>query len=408
MAWMTATALNYRDFLRQLRHFVTGRATVGAVTQTGTGNGTLDSIDPVVGAVSQTWTLTCTAGGPTATFSVTGSISGAMAAATVGTAYGNAQIAFLISDGSVDFAVGAQFVFAVTASTMPSGERWVQDRWVEASTTQELLMHGPGLAGVDAIYGGLRSYEDLSVPYHAIDIMGHSGYVAGNDFYSQPGRIPAGEFYPCVTLANTSMTFWLVANGRRIVFAIKHGTIFQAGYLGFPLPYGTPGQYPYPIFVGGSMTGQFEGRSAAMVGAEHRHFVDPGYGYANPAYYPTACRLRAPDGRWVSFSNRYYDNTDLFNPSANTGSVFPYNWSLLATHKIREAIDGVTYPLTDIVLMESISGVNNIWGALDGCFHVSGFNNAAENIVQVGGVDHLVIQNVYRVGIGDYWALRLQ
>ena len=34
-------------------------------------------------------------------------------------------------------------------------------------------------------------------------------------------------------------------------------------------------------------------------------------------------------------------------------------------------------------------------------------NNAAENLITVGGVDHLVVQNVYRTSVRDYWALRL-
>jgi hypothetical protein len=44
---------------------------------------------------------------------------------------------------------------------------------------------------------------------------------------------------------------------------------------------------------------------------------------------------------------------------------------------------------------------------LEGVYHVSGFNNAAENLITGGGVDHLVVQNVYRTSVRDYWALRL-
>lgn len=68
------------------------------------GNGTLSDFS-VTGdnAPEETWTLTCTAPGATATFSVVGSVSGAQANATVGTPYDNGIIAFTLNDGSTDF-----------------------------------------------------------------------------------------------------------------------------------------------------------------------------------------------------------------------------------------------------------------------------------------------------------------
>lgn len=400
MAYKTGTATSYRDLLRIVRRFVTGRAQPGAITQTGTGNGLLTLLEPGVAAPSETWTITCTAAAVNAgTFGVTGSVSGAQPAATVGVAYVNALLNFTLTDGTVDFIVGDQFVVAVIASGMIAGERWVDDRWIDGATTQELLLHGPGLAGTDAIYCGFYSYQDTGVPYYFIDVMGHIGYVGANDFYSQPGRIPAGEFYPGVTLTNTAMTYWLVASGRRIVLVAKVGTIYEALYAGFMLPYATPGQYPYPLFIGGSMTGEYGGRASSNATVDHRIFVDPGNAINGAT--DTTARLRAPDGTWKAFQNRYVDTT----VAAYDGSTLPYNYINLAT--VREAVDGLVYPLTPIVLMHSAAGVSNIYGELDSCYHVSGFGNAAENLVNVGGIDHLVIPNVFRTGVADFWALKL-
>jgi len=74
-----------------------------------TDKGLLDllSVNPdATGA--ETWTLTCTTGGGVGVgiFSVTGSVSGAKAAATVGTAYDNGQIAFTILAGVTAFIAG--------------------------------------------------------------------------------------------------------------------------------------------------------------------------------------------------------------------------------------------------------------------------------------------------------------
>ena len=46
-------------------------------------------------------------------------------------------------------------------------------------------------------------------------------------------------------------------------------------------------------------------------------------------------------------------------------------------------------------------------GEMEGCYCVPGYANAVENIINVGGVDHLVVQDVFRTGYSDYWALKL-
>lgn len=84
------------------------------------GTGTLDSVGFAVGAPEETWTLTCTAGGPTATFSVVGSVSGTMANATVGTPYDNGVVSFTLTGGGVDFSsTGNADRIVFTAAYMP-------------------------------------------------------------------------------------------------------------------------------------------------------------------------------------------------------------------------------------------------------------------------------------------------
>lgn len=47
------------------------------------------------------------------------------------------------------------------------------------------------------------------------------------------------------------------------------------------------------------------------------------------------------------------------------------------------------------------------YGVLDGAYRCQGVANAAENIITVGGIDHLVIQNTFRTSFNDYWAMAL-
>jgi hypothetical protein len=230
------------------------------------------------------------------------------------------------------------------------------------------------------------------------DLNGFIGFNPANDFYTQPGAISG--WLPMMSLWNTAIPYWFVANGRRAVVVAKISTVYQAAHLGFVLPYATPGQYPYPLLVGGSMTGQ-RGRNYSVTSPNHRHFVDPGEDGQNNAN--TACMLRGPSGAWLPFQNVAYSSSEYRYDGPRP--VWPTNYTYLGN--LREAPDG-TYVLSPIVLTHHNSGTDHdLFGELEGVYHVSGFNNAAENLITVGGVDHLVVQNVYRTSVRDYWALRL-
>lgn len=77
-----------------------------------TGNGTVGSIVGKAGAPTETITLTATS---SSNFTVTGSVSGALAAATVGSPYTSAIINFTITAGGTPFVAGDNFTISVTA-----------------------------------------------------------------------------------------------------------------------------------------------------------------------------------------------------------------------------------------------------------------------------------------------------
>jgi hypothetical protein len=85
---------------------------IGAISYSGTGNGTLTQVEATADAVAETITLTAS---NATTFAVVGSVTGAMGNATVGTEFVSAQVRFLITAGSVAFTSGAAFTVAVSA-----------------------------------------------------------------------------------------------------------------------------------------------------------------------------------------------------------------------------------------------------------------------------------------------------
>ena len=63
--------------------------------------------------------------------------------------------------------------------------------------------------------------------------------------------------------------------------------------------------------------------------------------------------------------------------------------------------------LMALTLMRSKPG-SQTYGVLDGAYRCQGDGNAAGNLITVGTTDHVVAQNTFRSGIGDYWALELE
>jgi hypothetical protein len=407
--YQTGTATDYKDLLSKLKDFVTTPNTLGAVTPGGgnTGNGTVTGVSAVDAAVTETWTLTCTAGGPTGTFSVVGSVSGAQADATVGTAYDNSIVAFTINDGAVDFIIGDIFTFTVTK--VMGAEHWTSMRWNtnwDGLNGYELILQGPGSGGDDAIYVGFQTFFNSTYAYYNWRINGFTGYSAPAVWGSQPGAIPndGNCYYPNVQLWNASIPYWFVANGRRIIVVAKLGSVYETCYLGFLLPYGLPNQLPYPLVIGGCAPSNLTttDKRYSTTHFAHRAFVDP----AGASGAGSLCLLH---GNWVNFRNWSSEANAL---AAN--NVWPFvhsdwNYNLEADSKfilLQQNIDG-SYPMLPLVLISS-TPTENLFGELQGCFAVPGFGLAAEDTVTISGKTYLVLQNVFRTTSWGYWALLLE
>lgn len=174
MAKEIGTANGHGDLMRKLRRFLRGQGTLGTPAYTGTGNGALRYLAASPAAVTETWTITCTAaavdGG---TFSVVGSISGAKASATVGTAYDNGLIAFRIDDGATDFIVGDFWTVGATQGALAA------DRVISFAGT------GDGTLSPAAVYPGYQ-FEAWTLTCTATAANGGTFSVVGSVSGPQP------------------------------------------------------------------------------------------------------------------------------------------------------------------------------------------------------------------------------
>lgn len=296
----------------------------------------------------------------------------------------------------------------------------------------EVILKGVGNSGTEEIFVGIRSEYDAAAGWYNLFMNGYTGYDANEQsWFNQPGALngPSARYplaVPMVPCWNTTMPYWLVASGRSFRFAVKVSTSYEGGYLGYILPYATPGQYPYPLAVGGSLVPQDAARSAEWrySYANWRHGVYPGPGVDGHTAYEgrwATLYLRNPDGEWGYFGNRansspgpetVYGPTQSYSaPYAASGgwrSVWPHcmndQWTS-GKRPYRECLGG-GYMLQPCILMQR-APYTAVFGELEGTFSISGYSNAAENTTTYGGKTHVVFQQAYRNTVHEFWALSL-
>jgi hypothetical protein len=276
---------------------------------------------------------------------------------------------------------------------------------------RHIILKGTGLSGTDAIYVGVRKYENVPADIFGWMLNGFTGYVNGLSFYNQPGGLPfdatAGWNTPGISLWNSEIPYWFFVTGRRIIMVAKISTVYVALYLGFILPYGTPGQWPYPLCVAGSMNGnQFVSRFSTTSAFHTVPFIP----FAPDNTNGRSClALRLSDGSWrrISFgaTNQQYQHN----------GVWPYSSYFVATdgmngfYNMRAALDDsyVLHPtLIHMGSNTTEAQVKGILGEFDGVFHVPGLGNAAEDVITIGADNFRVFQNIFRNDLINYFCVK--
>ena len=383
MSWESGTATSYTDLLDKLNTFLAKGHALPPV-YTGTGNGTISGLIGTAASVFETITVTLT--GAT-TFDVTGSVTGSMGSGTVGTPFSHAKVAFTVTAGSTAWQSGDTIAFVMTPP-------WVAERSVAGA---EYIWRAPGNADSDAIFVGASAFSNAGADYYNWRLGGFTGYASGNAFTNQPG----GMTGPILPLWNSNIPYWFIADGKRVIVVAKVSTVFESAYMGFIDPYPSPGQWAYPLAVGGMMA--FAAEPAATspnwrwsyAGNEHHAFFKGFPGDAVDA--ASSLRLRKPDGTWRGFGSSFAASASF------PGALWP---AAAGMTDLRPNLDG-TYPLFPIVATEHDGSTANVFGELAGVMATTGHLNAAENTITVGRETWLVIQNAHRTTKTDYAAVRL-
>jgi len=391
MSVKIGTATDYADLLNVLDTFLTATGMALTPSFTGTGNGTIDARGGSAG-VAEIITVTFTSA---TAFGVVGSISGSLGTGVVGTPFTSTKANLTITAGGTAFVSGDIFTFAVCPP-------WASKRRVSGS---EMIWQAPGNGGLEQIIVGAQVFSDVGADYYNWRLGGFTAFNSGAVFNQQPGYVGGASqahASPVLTLWNSTIPYWIIANGRRVIIIAKVSTVYVTAYLGFMTTYMAPGSFPYPLIVGGSLDFQFEPATNSSswrwsyTGNEMRNFPIP-FASAMSADYQSSLNLRLPSGIWRGF--------DIASSESLLGQLWPYAYMDQSSGipDWRPNLDG-GYPLLPIVLTDTTP---NTYGELEGVYATTGFSQSSENTVTIGGIKHLVVQNVFRNTKADFFAVRL-
>ena len=249
--------------------------------------------------------------------------------------------------------------------------------------SQTLLLKGSGYSGTEEIFVGFATYENSGTDYYNMSTMVARGFVSGNTWLTQPGISPVNSF--CAH--NLDIGYWLDVNPQRIAGALKVGTpVYESFYAGKFFPYAQPSQYPQPLCVAGTLTGSPATRYSDTSGT-HSYGVKGG---------STRMRVFLLDGSWAQVFASPWAQDDSNSPDYQLSQFIRPSGASTPEY---------IYSLTPIELSTKIP--KNVYGRLDGVYHITGFDNVVENTITIEGRNYIVIQDISRTSFADYFALEL-
>ncbi len=301
----------------------------------------------------------------------------------------------------------ARYRLNITAGNSPCNLQAVQLHTAAGGidvAMSQYLWEAPGNDGAGGILVGVRSFQRADVAYYDWELCAFDGFTAALPFFSQTG-MQRNLFLP---LANSSIPYWFIADGRRVLIVAKVGSSYETAYLGFLEPYFTPAQLPYPLVMAGTLalgdtmpTWESTGFQVANATNRHRSIVHSDSEGGSTLGRATL-RARRLDGTWAPFFATSVDT----QVAEAAGWIWPYNTGYTGgtgVNNVDVNPDG-SYALFPVSLMDSQP---NTWGQLAGVSFVTGQGLSAEDLIAVGPIKHLAVPNITRIDRNDFLAVRL-
>ena len=216
--------------------------------------------------------------------------------------------------------------------TFVTANGWTLEKTVTVNTeVEERYLRGPGSAVDSQVYVNIRTGAVVSDAAYWWEVRGAVGFDTNLTFDNQPGTSP--DTY--LLLRNASIDYWFAVSDRRIVVVAQVNTSYFSMYAGFFLPFATPIEYPFPLYVAAS-----KGPPPLIFTTTNsgiRSVADPGI---------RAAYLREGGGQWQQVYNHDDALTadDDFQSHQNIGY---YTWPYFAGGGA-QSTPSSNFPLIDI------------------------------------------------------------
>ncbi len=465
MPWTRKTVGNSGEAADAVAAFLTRLNRAGAITPNAgnVGNGTVFGASADTNGVVETWTLVCTTNGGNGVgvFSVTGSVSGAQAAATVGIPYFNGIVSFTILGGSVDFTTGTpdDFTFDVAATT----QNWEEQRGFASTARMGSPTADPGNTGNGTV-GSLVGIASESATEETWTLNCTTGGPTGVAIFDVDGSV-SGDAGSDVVVGtpydNGRFSLLITAGGVDFITGDKFtftqrpfeyifkgiGSGSDEIYIGYKEKTNTTTYFNWDIqgFTGYVGANQFESQPAyeaslysvqtdgsfdiLIVENARRIIVVPIIGSVYGQIYLGWILPTATPSQWDYPILKGGDSDIATDTIGSTGASHVAWWKDAQASEIYDnsswqlnsdmwpyefytvrKTEGGDLPLIPVTVINKTSGQFAIYGEADGCYYTDADDGAitiADSIIDDDEF-FFIVQNVFRVGNNNLMALKLE
>lgn len=271
------------------------------------------------------------------------------------------------------------------------------------------VWQGPGYDAARRVYVAVRGQTDLVAATHRLEMYMFISYDPLLPIDNQEGSIPVAIYH---LMSDQPVTYWLYSNSIRMVLVTLNGVSdYTSMYAGFMAAFGTPDEYPQPLFLGGTSDGQ---DAVQTVRSDLSSFCDPGDDHA---YF------RRFDSFWLSVDNRSNSNNNddyNLNPvrwtwpylhgTQGQSQDWPFNPMGTNGENGNHWLDHFDADVQGNLPLLPVTVVDELYGAvgvLDGVFAVpSGGLLSPQQVINISGQDYRVFPNRERRQGHHWFAIR--
>lgn len=303
---------------------------------------------------------------------------------------------------------------------------WTELAWSAGATVNDssvLHVRGPGAGAGKQVFVSVKTQAGAIAGYYSWELRGAVDYDSGAAWGAQLGQSPTSCY---LNLWSSSITYWFFVNDRRFIVVAKCSTNYMSAHCGFILPWGTPADYPFPLYIAGDF---YELQPYSYSYAARRMFVDPGNYTQTPGDARAGGYARTATGVWYPIGNHSRSANNNYPQAYSKGQrgiswpyhaggsyglslgaqYYPHFWnggtgSVDAAYAFEALVPTQQgeRPLLPVMLCP---GDQSPLGVLDGVYCTGGTGLATEQLISIGARDFRVFQNIARNSPDDFFCV---